>query len=242
MERHLISECDAVITVSNSIAAELRSRYGTLQTPVILMNCPEVSNDISPSTSFHRLLGLSDDEPILLYQGGYIKGRGLLTLIRAIEHIPKGHLVLMGWGKMEPELRALAASLGLLDRRVFFVSPVPQDELLRWTSTASVGVIPTQRVSLNNWYTLPNKLFEYIAAGLPVAASNFPEIRRVIEDYQVGCTFNPEDPEDIARAVQDVLVPHRFALFKKNTREAAKVFNWGVEETKLLELYSHLRF
>jgi glycosyltransferase involved in cell wall biosynthesis len=84
-------------------------------------------------------------------------------------------------------------------------------------------------------------LFEYIVAGIPVVASDFPELRRVIEEFKVGCTFNPDDPKDIARAISWVFEDEkRLVELKENARRAAAVLNWENEEKKLLELYRKL--
>ena len=240
IEKFLIRHCDAVITVNESICKELTKRYRITGPKAVIMNCPEVSLDCSETRSFHALLGLSSDIPVILYQGGFIKGRGLRNLICAMLYVPHGCLVLLGWGREEEELRLLAATLDLLGKRVFFIPPVPQRELIKWTAGANIGAITTRRTSLNNWYTLPNKLFEYIVAGIPVVASDFPELRRIIEGYKIGRTFNPEDPKDIARAIKEVLDPKSYDTFKRNVREAAKIFNWQEEEKKLLGIYSRL--
>jgi glycosyltransferase involved in cell wall biosynthesis len=239
-ERFLIRRCHAVITVNDSIARELKARY-KIQRPTVIMNCPMLPSHSCKSNLLREKLGLSEKEPLVLYQGGFSHHRGLENLLTAIALVPRGKLVMMGWGRLEEDLRTIAQAKGLMNNRVFFLPPVPQDELLLWTSSADAGVIPYRNVGLNNYFSLPNKLFEYIVAGIPVVASDFPELRRVIEEFKVGCTFNPDDPKDIARAISWVFEDEkRLVELKENARRAAAVLNWENEEKKLLELYRKL--
>ena len=240
LEGFLIRRCQAVITVNHSIARELADRY-RIELPIVIMNCPMLLNSTRSTDFLRAKLGIRKEDALVLYQGGFSPHRGLENLIAAIAMLPAVKLVMMGWGRLEEDLRALADAMGLIGKRVFFLPPVPQNELLLWTSSADVGVIPYRNVGLNNYYSLPNKLFEYIAAGIPVVASDLPELRLVIEEFQVGCTFNPDDPKDIARAITWVLEDEqRLAKLKENARKAAAVLNWENEEKKLLELYRKL--
>ena len=240
IEKLLVRDSDLVLTINDSIAQELKRRYKVPKAHVI-MNCAETDGVMHRGDLIRRALELPPEDPIILYQGGFSPHRGLENLIEAMRYISCGCLVLMGWGKLEDELRFRARVRSLLGYKVFFLPPVPQDQLLLWTASADLGVIPYQADSLNNYYTLPNKLFEYIVVGLPVAASNLPELRRVVEEYGLGCTFNPDDPADIARVVEYILSePDRYAFFKCNAQKAAKIFNWHEEGGKLLSLYKQL--
>lgn len=240
-ERYLIRRVNKVITVNGSIANELLKRY-KVRLPIVIMNCPQIINQKSkPRNSLLRQkLELDNEKPIILYQGGYAPNRGLQGLIMSTHYLKKGILVLMGWGKLEQELKDLTKAEGLSER-VRFTHPVPQQEVLYYTASATLGVIPYQFVGLNNYYSSPNKLFEYIAGGLPVVGSNFPELKKVIEGYSLGKTFNPDDPEDIAEAINYVLSDKdRYDEMKKNALRAAKIFNWENESKKLLRIYRRL--
>ncbi len=241
LERRLIRDCNRVITVCGSIADELLNRYG-IDPPVVVRNCP-----LPPKTpiSRHRshlrnATGIRDDVPLILYHGGFLPNRGLRNLFKAVPHFDHGSLVMMGWGKMEAELRALADALKLNDR-IHFLPPVPQEDLIAWTASADIGIIPYRAVGLNNYYSCPNKLFEYVNAGLAVAGSAFPEIRKIIEEYDIGATFDPEEPVDIARALNYMLNDdHRLQQQKENAGRAAAVLNWHCEAEQLIDLYAGL--
>lgn len=238
-ERNLIARAAHVITVCESIADELAKRYG-IGRPEVLLNCPPRPSVPVTRDGGHlrRRVGLDDStEPIVLYQGGFHPHRGLEELIDAVPHMERGVLVLMGWGVMEERLSQLVAARGL-DSRVRLTGPVPQDELLQYTVDADVGVIPYQSVGLNNYYTTPNKLFEYIAAGVPVAGSRFPELIRFVEGLGVGRTFDPRDPHDIAAAINDVLGDEEaHAAMRERARAAATRLTWEEQVPPLLSIY-----
>src|SRR6185436_8180312 len=174
---------------------------------------------------------------IVLYQGLYMPHRGLENLVRAAAAFEKAHLVFMGWGPLLDNLKAIAVSEGLTDR-VTFIDPVPMGDLLAVTAGADVGVIPYRNVGLNNFFTSPNKLFEYCAAGVPVAASRFPELVKVVEGLSVGRTFDPDDPSSIATAVNAIVGdPAELARLRENAGRAAASFSWELEAEVLHAVY-----
>ena len=241
VERFLAPRVHKVITVNESISGELADRYN-IPKPLVVMNCPVVEGRVKGHSKglLRQELNIPDHEPLVLYQGGFSVNRGLENLMVAATHLDKGVMVFMGWGTIEDKLRKMAADLGL-GKRVMFFPPVPQEDLLNYSKSADVGVIPYQFVGLNNYYTSPNKLFEYINAGVPVAGSNFPELVRVIDGYDIGRTFDPEDPLSIASAINQMLEdPDKLLNMKAHTALAAQRYTWEVESTKLVRLYEEI--
>lgn len=240
IERRLIKKCDLVITVCESIASELQQRY-KINPPVVLRNCPQKNTVPLQRDLIRQAAGIDAGIPVVLYQGGFAPNRGLRNLILSVRYFKRGKLVMMGWGNMEGDLREFARENGLEDS-VFFIPPAPQKDLLSWSASADVGVIPYRAVSLNNYYTCPNKLFEYINSGLPVAGSNFPEIRKILEGWKAGKTFDPQDPEDIARAINHIIGDSEIAAeMRANALEAARELNWEHESRKLTAAYADLK-
>ncbi len=241
LERLLIGRADRVVTVNDSIAAELARRYG-VPAPLVLRNCPRTFGrhpERSQSTLRERA-GVPAGVPIVLYQGLYMPHRGLENLVRAAAHIGRARLVFMGWGPLLDNLKAIAVGEAVAER-VTFIEPVPMGELLAVTAGADLGVIPYRNVGLNNFYTSPNKLFEYIAAGVPVVASRFPELTRVVEGLRLGRTFEPDDPSSIAAAVNGLLEdPAELARARENTERSAPQFTWEGEARALLSAYDAL--
>jgi glycosyltransferase involved in cell wall biosynthesis len=246
VERHLSGRADHTLTVCDSIATEIALRYGVTR-PTVLLNCP-AAGDVNGGpprkpTAAGAAAGepVAEEEPVVLYQGGFAPHRGLETLVLAAHGLGRGTIRLMGWGLLEEELRALIAGEGLEDR-VDIVGPAPPGEVVAAAARATVGVIPYEPVGLNNTYTTPNKLFDYMAAGLPVAASRLPELTRFVEQGEMGLTFTPGDPAALAGALNEILAdPERYRRMRERSEEAGRRYTWEKESPKLLALYEERR-
>lgn len=239
-EKLLIGKADAVITVCDSIADELVRLYA-IKRPIVLMNCPELSIT-EPTTKLRNCLNIEDGKRIVLYQGGLQANRGLEELVTSVKYMRQDTvLVFIGDGPLRTSLEKRARSLGL-ERRVKFTGWIPLRDLPPYTASADVGVVAYANTCLNHYYATPNKLFEYLMAGLPIATSNFPEMAKVVKSYQVGQVFDPADPEDIARAINYILADdERYEEMRRNARRAVEErYNWGIESQKLLALYDSL--
>jgi len=243
-ERFFGRRSDAVITVSDGIADLLRRDAG-LRVDGIVRNLPEPappSSDSERGGPLRRALGVGPDAPVLLYQGGLHPGRGLEGLVEAAARLPRASLVLafLGAGSLRAALEERAAALSL-GSDVRFLEAVPPGELLEWTRGATLGLHPIEARGLNHRYCLPNKLFEYIQAGVPVLVSDLPEMRRVVEEYRVGETCPPGDPAALAERIGVMLSdPARLATYRRNTIRAASELNWNREKGRLAEVYRRL--
>jgi glycosyltransferase involved in cell wall biosynthesis len=159
--------------------------------------------------------------------------------------LAQAHLVLLGSGALEPELRRLAAEPAA-GGRVHLVPPVPPDLLLPWVASADVGVMPNQPRTLNERLSTPNKLFESIAAGLPVVSSDFPERRRIVLDDPegpLGAVCDPTDPDALAAAIGAILdlsPAERATLRARVTRAAHARYTWDRQFEAALEAYDAL--
>jgi len=237
-ESLLVKSADHVITVSESIGHELKKRYPIRRLSVIL-NVPS-HHVVRYALSLRDELRIPEANKIVLYVGNITINRGLEELIQSIVYLNHCVVVIMG-GASKPayseELRQLAREIGVEDK-VYYFGPVPQLDVIAYTSSADVGAAPIKNACLSYYYCAPNKLFECIAAGLPVVGSNFPELSKVIKGYNLGSTFNPDEPKDIAAAIDYVLSDkNRYQEMKRNALRAAKVLNWKNESKKLLEIY-----
>jgi len=243
LESFLIRRTDAVITVNESIADELSRRY-RIRTPTVVMNTPSrtfhpVNRNVN---SLRESLGIKSDYRLLLYAGSMTFNRGLEKLIQSLVYLPDCYLVLMGYGTDEYKKHLLELTrITGMESRVSFFGPVPPDEVTIYAASADLGVAPIENACLSYYYCSPNKVFEYIHAGLAVVASDFPELRRVIHQHDIGYTFNPDDPRDISRAVNYIFEnPERWQRMKQNTLTASQYYNWENESKKLLNLYGTL--
>jgi glycosyltransferase involved in cell wall biosynthesis len=243
LEAFLVRRADAVITVSPSISEELARRY-PIQPPLVLRNCALSNPEGEKAFSLRESLNLSQQERIVLHTGDLNpRGRALKELALAFGNLkPDVHLVFLGEGPLEKDLKDLARGQAL-EARVRFLRPVLPQQLIGTMKGADLAaVLMKVDGSLNNLYSLPNKLFEAIAAGLPVVASDLPEIASIVRSYEIGVLCNPEDPQDIARAIKEALTPYRYATFKANLKRAQEELNWERESQKLKDLYlGHIR-
>ena len=249
VEAFLLRRTAAVVTVNPAIAAELERRY-PIAPATVVMNCPPRwrADDPEPPTFDHfRVragLPIPAGTPILVYQGGFRPHRGIEPLIQALlePQLRTAVAVFLGYGPLRERIEQIALTPELAGR-VFVVDAVPPDELLEWTASADVTVAPIERSTLNHWLATPNKLFESIAAGVPVVASDFPEMARIIRDAGAGALCDPSDPASIARAAAGILdlpAPDRAELRRRCRRAALERYNWETEVGGLLDLYARL--
>jgi glycosyltransferase involved in cell wall biosynthesis len=245
LEKALARRADAVITVTESISRHLESQM-RIPAPTVIRNVPvrlaAISNE-SPS-ALRVLLRLDSEIPVILYLGMIGKGRGLETFIRSMQWVQPGAVaVIMGspWGTAYLEtLRSEASRLGLSER-VRFVPAVPPTEVHRYASGATIGIAAIEDYCLSYRYSLANKLFEYIQAGLPVAVTDLPEMANLVRTYDIGEVFPDRNAEAVACVLNGMLSsPAALARYRQNTVTAAKELNWSNEETKLLDLYDKL--
>lgn len=225
---------DRVVTTSPAYAGELARRYRT-PAPVVVRNIPERGREgayrsgAAPGSPAGRLL---------VYVGGMQPNRGLEPAIRALARVPRARLRLIGPGA--PEYRAglerLVRSLGL-EERVELAEPVPPERLLETIAGAGAGLALIEPANLSYRLTLPNKLFEYALAGLPVVGSDLPMISRFLHDHGLGPTVAPNDIEAIARAFEDVLDPEQNRRYRESAAAAARTLDWTVEREILVGVY-----
>ena len=243
IEAKYIRDCDAVITINPSIARELERRYG-LHGVNVIYNAERTGGESPPKgTLFHDALGLAKDSRVLLFQGGLSAGRNLDVLVEAMARVntPKLHLVFLGDGQYSEALRRIVSSRAL-EGRVLFHPAVPQSELLRYSACADAGIIPYQAICLNNYYCTPNKLFEFIAAGLPILASDLPEIRKIVQTHAVGQVGDLSTAETAAARIDDFFTdPQLLARWRDNAMAARHVVCWEREAEKLIAIFEALR-
>lgn len=241
LERSWARRADRVVTVNAGYAEVMAERWG-IEVPAVVMNCPEPVPRPEPRPRrFHDLLGLAPDVPVVLYHGGFSPDRGIEQLLEAIEVLPEVHLVLMGYGVLEPLLRAQAAARG--HRRIHVLPAVPPEELLPWVASADVAAMPIQPTTLNHRLTTPNKLFEALAAGVPVVASDLPGMGSIIRETGAGVLCDPTRPEAVAAAIRTILeLPEaeRRAMGDRGRRAAEERYNWAAQLAILLAEYGRL--
>lgn len=239
VERLLVRRCDAVITVSDGIADVLRERYRLARRPFVVRNLTDLErSDDAGVPDLRALLGV-ERGPLVLHQGAPAADRGCEQLVRALALIEEAHLLFLGDALpgYVAGLERAAAAEGVAGR-VHFLPYVPHERLLAHTAQADVGVSLLQPSCENHRLALPNKVFEYLAAGVPVVVSDLPELRRLLDSYAVGCVVDPLRPEAIARAISHTVAARKRLL--PEVERAARELSWRAEAPKLIGLYDGL--
>lgn len=241
-EKMYAPKIDQVTTVSRSFGKIIQRRTGIKSFEVIRNVTHRRTPRPERGRVFHERLNLEHDAQVVLFQGSIVPDQNMHTLVRGFVELdrPRTHLIFLGPGEPNTlsNLKQLAGSR--LDKTVHFLDPVGQDVLLDHTSSAHFGVIPYLPYDLNCRYCMPNKLFEYIQAGLPVLASDLVELRGVIEGAGGGGLLAElKTPKQMSRALDDMFARDLDAD-RRTLLQAAKELCWEVEQNKYLEITDSL--
>jgi glycosyltransferase involved in cell wall biosynthesis len=232
IERFCWSSIDHLISVSSSILNWYHSNLGSKPSSLVL-NSPVIKESCSTSDRyFHDLYNISYDKLVFVYLGILGHGRAIEIILEAFckEKI-KSHVVFVGYGELESKIKEFS----LQNVNIHLHKPVPHEEVVSLVKNADIGLCLIENVSLSDYYCLPNKLFEYTFAGTPVLASDFPEIRKFVEQYHLGscCTL---DPSSIFNSILDMenSKPERL------TDDLAEL-SWQNQAKKLVTAYETLK-
>ncbi|MGH2463985.1 MAG: glycosyltransferase family 4 protein, partial [Candidatus Limnocylindrales bacterium] len=242
IERGWARRASRVVTVNVPYAEVMAGRFGVTM-PLVVMNCAlrREAPERRPRR-FHERLGLPASTPVVLYQGGFSRDRGIEQLISALAELPGAALVLLGYGPLRDELERRAREPGLAGR-LHVLPAVPPDELIEWVASADVVAMPIQATTLNHRLTTPNKLFEAMAAGVPVVASDLPGMAGIVRETGCGVLVDPADPAAIAGAIGDLLalpMAEREAIGQKGHAAHLARYNWEAQVEGLLAEYGRL--
>jgi glycosyltransferase involved in cell wall biosynthesis len=238
-ERFLVKRVDTMIVENHTRAKYSEQLYGFY--PEVVHNYPiPVEPEKMKKVDLYKLLDIPRNEPILLYQGGIQIGRGLDKLIQATPLFERGVVVLIGDGKLKPQLQQMVREMNI-EERVKFLPKVPLEDLLSYTRNAYLGFQVLNNVCFNHYSASSNKLFEYMMSCVPVVACSFPEIQRVVEGEGIGICVDSHDPRSIAQGV-NYLLSHEeeYILMRENCKRARNLYNWQNEKQQLFKLYEHV--
>lgn len=234
IESFIFPKLKHVYTVNESIAQIYREMY---KVPVeVIRNLP-LKQQLQ-KTKNRAELGLPLDKRVIVLQGAGINvDRGGEELIEAMLLLPHYFLVIVGSGDVVETLKSRSSELGIEDR-VLFKPKMHYIDMMQYTLNADLGVTLDKDTNLNYRYSLPNKIFDYLKAGIPVLSSNLPELRKVIENYDFGLILPAHQPEIIAQSIKEIFeVESRLLRWRENAKFAADKLNWESQEEKLAEIY-----
>lgn len=240
VEKRLAPRASGVTTVSGSIVDWMHRELRLATAPTLVRNVPvgpaPVVADPEATGRLRELAGLGSESRVVAYCGAITINRGIEQTLDALELLDGStHLVLLGRGSQayRSVLDARVAAAGLQDR-VHFVGIVPSDEVPATLRDADASVIFSRPVTLNQRFSLPNKLFESIHAGLPVAASDLPDIASVVSSTGAGQVFDIDDARTTADAIAEVIA--HADRYRAASAAAARTLTWQNEADGLLRL------
>ena len=243
-ERHLVRKVDLVVAVNHGLAAYLERGLHP-RSMVVVHNCVPAWSAPNPRPTLIRdTLGIAPTEPVVLYHGLLDVNRGLETLCSAILEpgLGRAHLVLLGFGQHRQRLLDLAGE-PRFSGRIHVLDPVSPADLLPWVASADVGAMAMPPTTLNLVLSTPNKMFECLAAGVPVVISDFPTARTIVLDDPLGplgAVCDPTDTDSLAGAIRSIIYLDRVSssdLRRRCSVAARERWNWESEARSLLDGY-----
>ena len=224
---------DHFISVSPSIIKWYEEEYGRKKNTLIL-NSPEIeTKKTKNSNGFRKKFFINDDEKLFIYVGEINKGRGIINLLEIFKDL-KSRILFLGYGPLVNKVKDFENNYS----NIHYHEAVEPDSLVSLIQEADVGLCLVERVSLSDYFCLPNKLFEYAFAGLPVIASDFPDIKFLVEKYDLGFCCDSGSIKDIKKNLE------RYeSIIKISKNDVSKLhdLSWQKQELNLINVYRRLR-
>ncbi len=221
----LIPKTHLAITVNESLAKIFKEKYK--QAFHVIRNVPHKQLTQSSTTENHK---------VLIYQGALNQGRGIELAIDAMEHLPEYQLIIVGEGDLSDQLRA-QVSEKQLDQQVIFKGWVKPDDLHKLSTSASIGLNMLEPLSLNYTYSLANKFFDYMHAGIPSINMQFPEYQEICNQFDVAVLVQEYNTEALIKSIRILEDPAIYQSKKQASSQAAQHFHWEQESEKLISLF-----
>ena len=224
---------DHFISVSPSIIKWYEEEYGRKKNTLIL-NSPEIeTKKTKNSNGFRKKFLINDDEKLFIYVGEINKGRGITNLLEIFKDL-KSRILFLGYGPLVNKVKDFEKNYS----NIHYHEAVEPDSLISLIQEADVGLCLVERVSLSDYFCLPNKLFEYAFAGLPVIASDFPDIKFLVEKYDLGFCCDSGSIKDVKKNIE------RYeSIIKISKNDVSKLhdLSWQKQELNLINVYRRLR-
>lgn len=232
LEKVLAHRAVGVITVGDKVAEQLAKNL-SIDVPTVVRNAVDIRGLVAePAVDF----GTAGCRTVV-HSGGIVGDRHLPELVEALNYLPEDVIVvLMGAGILQKSLLEQAQTQGVASR-LKVIPPVYPEQVSPTLSQADLGAVLIASDDLNFLFSLPNKFFECVAAGLPIISSSNPEIASLVERYDIGVICNPKDPPAIAQAILTALKPENLSRFQQNVEKARNEVTWEHEEKTLVTFY-----
>lgn len=237
LEGYIIPKLQTCITVNVSIAKIYEAKYNV---PFyIIRNISDFDQTFIPKSRVQ--LSLPEDKKIILLQGAGINvDRGAEELIDAMEFVQNAVLYIIGSGDVWENLKQKVSFNKSIQNKVVLINKLPKSELINYTFNADIGLSIDKNTNLNYLYSLPNKIFDYIQAEIPILASRLPEIENIILQYKIGDFIDDHNPKTIANKLNEMLYSQQLSSYKKYLAIAKKEITWKSEKEKLLTIIKNI--
>jgi glycosyltransferase involved in cell wall biosynthesis len=235
VERHYIQKANAVVTINQSIASELAQRYN-IEAPQVVVNAAE-SRPIENRMNLREKYDLNC-EFVLIYQGILRPGQGIARALQAVNSLPEVGIVFIGDGPYRGEIEKHAARLGI-SSRMKITGMIAPDRLPEYTAGGDAGLLLMEPVALNNRLALPQKLFQYIEAGVPPIVTDLPEMKKIVEGDALGLVLPASSQETDGAIIKEFLYG-RLETAKAACESIKGKYGWNSEGRKMLEIYRGL--
>jgi len=229
LERLVLPNLKNTYTVSNSIADYYDKKYQTKFK--VIRNLPLMIRTISKGNFSFDHKG----EKIILYQGALNIGRGLELIINTMPFISNCILVIIGNGDIIKNLKSYVKNINLV-KKVRFLESLTPNELQKITPLANIGISIEEDLGLNYRFSLPNKIFDYINAEVPILVSNLPEMRKIIDTHKVGEIVKERSPQKLALQIKELLKKD----YSEELKKAKKELIWENQEEELLAIFRNI--
>ncbi|MFD2264568.1 glycosyltransferase family 4 protein [Lacibacterium aquatile] len=236
-ERNNLHFADHLFTVSDALADILKHRYALDQAPTITYNSPFAGAFQTSGTDVRSAVGVPAGAPLVVFVGGAKPLRGCDAILDAVSRLKDVHLVFVSQGKYIDQLVARGKAQGMTGR-IHTHPYVPSDQVTSFIRTADVGIHGMLHYP-NGEVALPNKLFEYLHADLPVVVSDVASMKAFVETHGVGVTFIADDAESCAAAISDAL-NRKDELRARITNTLKQTYSWEEQEKKVQAVYAKL--
>lgn len=235
LEAIFIRYCDLVIVVGERIADWYAETY-KIDRPLVVKNAPK-RRFLGKKNLFRERLGILPEQKIVLYQGGLSRGRGVQLILDAFKVRPKNDVVavFMGYGDLADQVKEAAKS----HTNIFYLPAVPPDVVLEYTASADIGISLIENTCLSYYYCLPNKLFEYSMAGLPVIVSAMKEMADAVKEFDFGVVLSEYSISAVNEAI-DHLADYDLSPYSRNAHQFAIANAWEEQEKVMLEGYRRM--
>lgn len=228
---------DFLITVNNSLAANLKKHFNFNKTITVIRNCPDYSGTFQKTKVLRELFNIDQSKKILVFIGSniYLNSLNMEQVFLEFKNNTDFVIVVIaGFNDHSSQVKKFISDNGI--NNVYFHDRIDPSKINYFLSSADVGIVPTwNRKDLSYWLALDNKLFEYMQAGVPILATQQPEYVAIVEKEKCGVCVNPDETNAYINGFKTILSDYSF--YQENVEQAAKKISWGNEKRYLLELY-----